>query len=226
MPFEAERKGFSRFRAEVTKKPIILRELVKAVSDVYEKYGTSIRENRFITGGAIEFIVGSALRAAGVDVHHKGASSAGNDLVFDSGEGGYSVKAILLGSSTRLINTLGAAANIDYWKTATLFLISGGAGIVYADPALPWWVANKAEFLRAQGDALSIKKRGVAEFAAAQSAYAIACSFPNKPGTGAVQIASADVAGNVLYRYPTLFKEFPALRPGEEMKQGKLTPDD
>ena len=221
MSFDAERAGFVRFRTRCGKNPRILNELSEAVTEVYEKYGTSIPENRFITGGAIEFIVGAALRSGGVKVHHKGASGAETDLLFDSGTGGYSVKSILRGSSTNLVNTRGAGATVARWRMATLFLLSGGTGVVYSDPALPWWTTNALKFVRAEADAIRIKRSGVEEFARAEPSYAVPCSFPRKSGSGSVRIASADVAGSVLVSYSTLFKEFPALNPGDEMRLGR-----
>lgn len=221
MPFDAERAGFALFRAQCAKKPKIITELSQAVNEIYDRYGTRIMENRFVTGGAIEFIMGAALRAGGVEVHHKGASGAENDLLFDDESGGYSVKSILRGSGTNLVNTRGAGATVERWRMATLFLLSGGTGVVYADPAQPWWVANGSRFVRATSDAITIKKSGVEEFAAAEPSNAVACSFPSESVSKSVRIASADVAGSVLVSYPTLFKEFPALNPGDEMRAGR-----
>lgn len=222
MGFDAERAGFRAFRDSVAQRPGALRELEASVAEVFRTYDTVVRENRFIVGGVIEFLLGCALRAAGVPVQHKGASTTDIDLRLDGAEGGFSVKAILRGRATNLVNVRGGSAGPDRWRSATLFLISGGLGIVYADPALPWWVAHRDRALRATSDALEVTRRAVEEFAGSEPEWRIPCEFPastSRGDPGAIRIASADVAATVLVNYPSLHAEFPGLRPGEETRR-------
>lgn len=134
-PFAAERQFFLDFGARLTAAPELQAEVIGAIADILARYNTTIPENRFIVGGVIEQIVGSAARAAGLQVKNVAKTQHGHDLVLGPGAG-LSVKAHLAptGGSVTLINTRGVSEDA-VWRTATLFVVRT-VGIGYADPSL------------------------------------------------------------------------------------------
>lgn len=220
MRFEAERELFRRFKYELTQRPQVLAQMEQAIEQVYWTYDTTIRENRFTVGGVVEFILGAALSACGVPVRHKGVIESDIDLMLADGTHGYSVKAIFKGSGTRLVNTMGAGADVTRWKSATLFLVTG-LGIVYADPELPWWAANLDRCIRPSGDAITPGKKCITEFAEAHPEWLIKGRMPTETDRPQrphrARTHAADLAAQVLMHYPQLFEQFAALRPGEEI---------
>lgn len=221
-----ERAGFEQFRRRLLDERYrpILDELVESVAHVFWTYDTALRENRFVVGGVIEIILGAALRAAGVMVHHKGGLDSDIDLLFDDDpSAGYSVKTMLKGGEgTRLVNVMGdARPSVDRWQAATLFVLSGGTGIVYADPWLPWWQAHLRECIRVKTDALQVSRACVRRFAAEHPEWVLPCQFPSGRERGSrpypARTASADIAATVLMHRPRLFPHLPGLRVGEEI---------
>lgn len=224
--FEKERTGFRQFRRHVLqdKNRDILTHMQQAIEEVFWTYDTALRENRFIVGGVIEIIVGTALRASGVSVRHKGTLESDVDLLFDDDEqAGYSIKAMLKsGQGTRLVNVMGSEPpSPDRWQVATLFLLSGGLGIIYADPLLPWWQRNINRCLRPTTDALQVSRECVERFATVHPEWVLPCSLPSgreRPTRShPARTASADVATTILVHHPILFSYLPGLRIGEEI---------
>jgi hypothetical protein len=216
--YDRERAGFQTFRLGIAQNPGVKAQMEDAIARVYWTYDTRLRENRFTVGGVIEYIVGTAMRASGVPVRHRGILESDLDLRFDDGEGGYSLKAILKGSGTRLVNTMGTQATLDRWACATLFVVPP-AGIVYADPALDWWVANKTKCLRAAHDAITVTRLCVEEFAERHEQHVLACLLPREADRDRrvypARTHTADLAAQILLDYPLLHRELPNLRPGE-----------
>ena len=210
MTFLRERQGFQQFRVGFVN---IKRDFIQALRKIHLRYDTAIRENRFVVGGATEIVLGAAMRACGVPVRHRGTQTVDLDLLFEDGEGGYSVKSMLRSSSTRLVNVLGRTVTVDEWKTATLFLLPNG--IVYADPALPWWQQHKEQKLRVRTDALEIPRRAIQDFAQSHSVWWISCDlrFDRQTKERAhVRTASYEVALNVLKDLGgPLFQHLPSL---------------
>lgn len=227
MAFETERDAFKTFAENIAKKPQVLAQFEQAIEQIFWTYDTSIRENRFTVGGVIEYVMGAALRACGVPVHHKGIVDSDIDLLLDESERGFSIKAILKGAGTRLVNTMGAQATEDRWRTATIFIIYG-AGIVYVDPELDWWVEHRRRCIGASGDAITVKKRCVLDFAESHPEWVVPCRLPNENDRESrshpARTHAADIAAQVLIHYPELLKEFANLRPGEELSD-VLKPD-
>lgn len=222
--YSKEREGFQRLRDYLAsgENAVILGEFEKAIAEVFEEYDTALRENRFVVGGVIEIILGAVLRAAGVNVRHKGGLDTDFDLLFDDDDSsGYSVKALLKkGQGTRLVNVMGGnTPSIERWKAATLFLLSEDVGIVYADPELRWWKEHGCECLKPTTDALQISRRCLVRFAWEQPEWVIPCKLPtaDRRGTRSARTASADTASRILIHYPRLFEHVPGLRVGEEV---------
>lgn len=213
-----ERKWFSIFREKMMQSPHICQEMEGAIEEVFQCYDTAIRENRFVVGGVIEYIVGAAMRACGVPVHHRGAVAHDADLMFDDVERGYSIKSLLKSTSTRLVNVLGERPSLDRWRIGTIFLLSG-TGIVYADRLLPWWQRNLERCVQVRSDALELRKQYIEEFADEHPEWVIPCRLPTtetQPRTRPARTASGDLAAQILMHRPTLFEQLPKLRPWEE----------
>ncbi len=219
--FERERQEFLAFRVRLAENTAVREQMEKAIEDVFWDYDTSIRENRFIVGGAIEYVLGAAMRACSVPVRHRGALKMDEDLLFDDSETGYSIKAILKGTGTRLVNVMGAQPTRDRWHSATIFLVPD-LGLVYADPKLDWWASHLTQCIRISSDALTVRVRCIATFAAAYPDWRVPCRLPretDRPNRARpARTASGDVAAQVLMHYEKLFTVFAGLRPWEESK--------
>lgn len=220
MPFEyeMERRWFTVFRDGMMKFSTVRREMEGAIEEVFHYYDTAIRENRFIVGGVIEYIVGAAMRACGAPVRHRGAIAHDADLMFDDAECGYSIKSLLKSTSTRLVNVLGASPSLDRWHIGTMFL-SSGVGVVYADPALPWWQHNLERCVQVRSDALELRKQYIDEFAHEHPEWVVPCQLPatdTQPRARPARTVSGDVAAQILMHRPVLFQQLPKLRPWEE----------
>jgi hypothetical protein len=205
--FNRERDGFRTLSNGFDQ---IRSEFQDAVLRLFTRFDTRIRENRFVVGGALEIIVGAAFRACGVNVLHRGATEMSLDLIFEDQKGGYSIKSMLRADTTRLINVLGHQPSVQDWQAATLFLIP--SGIVYADPALPWWQENASRAIRARSDALEISRKHIEKFAGSHPNWTISCSLSVPPGVGGVQTASLQLASVILLELKgTLFSHLPPL---------------
>ncbi len=214
MTFQRERAGFHTFKHCFEQDATLRQELKRAISALYARYDTAIRENRFVVGGALEIILGAALRACGLPVRHRGTETVEWDLLFDGGEGGYSIKSLPKSTSTRLVNVLNRPVTPDLWRVATLFVLR--EGLVYADPELPWWQArrNTPGILIPRSDALEIKRKTIRAFADANPAWFLpwdvfeALDAPKSRRQ--VRTASYDVATAILKdETSTLFRHLP-----------------
>ncbi|NPA31967.1 MAG: hypothetical protein GXO37_08240 [Chloroflexi bacterium] len=216
--FERERTGFATFKSCFLARPNLQTEVARAVEALYARYDTAIRENRFVVGGALEIILGAALRACGLPVRHRGTETVEWDLLWAEGPGGYSIKSLLKPGtrSTRLVNVLGREVTPEMWQAATLFVLP--EGIVYADPDLPWWRAHRhdPQVLVPRRDALEVKRRAIREFAAAEPdwflPWQISLADSSTDARRRVRTASYDVATSILKdESPGLFRHLPNL---------------
>ncbi|MCF6192525.1 MAG: hypothetical protein L3J76_05280, partial [Candidatus Hydrothermae bacterium] len=137
---DRERNDWRRFYRHIDMNPPLKTDIQTAILKTMQTYDSSIRENRFVTGGAIEVILGSALRVANIHIVHKGPQQSRLDLQYiDDPSQGFSVKSMLKpsNSGTRLINVMGHTPSVDMWDHAVIFVLP--TGLVYADPFLDWW---------------------------------------------------------------------------------------
>ncbi len=214
MTFQRERAGFHTFKHCFEQDSALREELKRAIGALYERYDTTIRENRFVVGGALEIILGAALRACGLPVRHRGTETVEWDLLFEDGEGGYSIKSLPKSPSTRLVNVLSRSVSPELWRVATLFVLR--EGLVYADPDLPWWQSrrNDANILIPRSDALEIKRKTIRAFAEANPAWFLPWDVFEALGAPRsrrqVRTASYDVATAILKdETSTLFRYLP-----------------
>lgn len=191
--FERERDAFVHLRASLIQRTQLREEVERALTALLSEYDTKIRENRFVVGGAVEHIIGAAMRAAGVDILNRGKTAEGSDLTLRTGEG-ISVKSSFTDppGDIRLINTLGDAAG-RRWLFATLLVVAN-VGVGYVDPYL---LPRAAE---ASGDAIVLPKRVYLPFLERNPGWLARVTVPVKPKAYTTKVASYAVAEEILSR--------------------------
>ncbi len=129
MPFNAERRYFDTLKGSLTLETKT--EYEAAISTLINRYNTTIYENRFVVGGAIEVFTLALLRSVGIAANSYGDETAAGDIILPNNLM-FSVKSSFTRTGNiRLINKQGGGHR--NWSVATLFLISN-IGIIYADP--------------------------------------------------------------------------------------------
>ncbi len=191
MSFNSERRAFATLLECYSQDA--LDEYVTAIRTLLERYNTTIYENRFVVGGAVEIFTCALLRTTGLAVNLYAAEEKSGDLLLPQGKH-LSVKGSFAGGpqDVKLINQLGSGERA--WDTATLFVISE-VGIVYGDPGL---VA--AEHIKQTADGVVLKRAAIKALIE-DTNNVLAADIPRKPPTqmtGFSHKASAAVARQVL----------------------------
>lgn len=133
--FSEHRKIFSsikeRVEARNNNKTVdeIIGEFLESLEKLISEYPTSIWENRFAVGGALEIIFCAFLRCLGFDCER-----LNNEKRYDVkiNEYKFSIKSNFLGSGyIRLINTMGGDSEVE-WREPTIVFM-GGEGIYYIE---------------------------------------------------------------------------------------------
>lgn len=152
--YAAERRVFDRLKSDCSDQA--KQEYELAFNTLIERYNTTIYENRFITGGAVEVFTYALLRSVGIDCNLYADQSKSGDLLLPN-EKKLSLKGTFTGgaSDVKLMNKLGVGSRA--WTTATFFVISE-IGIVYGDPSMV-----DPQYVQPTGDGLSLKRRAVVE---------------------------------------------------------------
>lgn len=146
-----ERRVFETLKRDCSR--AARKEYELAVKTLVELYNTTIHENRFVVGGAVEVFTYALLRSVDIDCTLCGDQTPGGDILLSNGRM-LSLKSNFRGlGDIRLLNKMGTGDRV--WDTVTLFVISG-VGIVFGAPDM---VA--AEHLKATEDAKLIKKAGL-----------------------------------------------------------------
>ena len=188
--YSQERRAFERLKSDCS--PECKLEFEASVRTLVERYNTTIYENRFIVGGAVEIFTYALLRSVGIACTLYSDQSRGGDILLPN-EKKLSVKSSFTGiSNVKLLNQMGPGTR--HWDTAALFVISG-VGIVYGDPH-----SVDRDALRPTGDGLELRKAAIASLIA-ESANVFEMSIANKPPTeqtGFSQKASTAVALQIL----------------------------
>lgn len=195
--FEGERTTFQEFKTRLDSDHRLREEVESAIRALLSDYNTTIHENRFLVGGVCEHIIGTAMRAAGIDAENIGKYSPRIDVKIPNAEG-YSVKGEFIGGGEiRLINVLGKGLG-QAWREGTIFIISG-MGIAYADPEiLPSATVSR-------GDAIALRRGPLVEFLENKPEYLIRCDVPRKSvDIKGSKMASETVAREILDKLPTL----------------------
>ena len=191
MRFTSERKAFERLKSHSSGKS--RKEFERAAAELIVSYNTTIPENRFIVGGAMEVFVCALLRSAGVSAWLYGEQSQGGDIMLPN-----DLKLSCKGTFTKswsavgLINLRGQGHR--EWKHATLFIRSG-VGIVYGDPSM---VAPKE--IKHSGDQITLSGKAL-QALCSEPVNVLSLDVPFKPpteSTGDSKVASRSVAIEIL----------------------------
>lgn len=169
--FSAERAAFHQFKQAVENDGVLKSDIETALKALLGRFATTIYENRFVVGGALEVIMVAALRAAGIDAIDVGTQEERLDIRIS--DGGFSVKGHFSGSGNiRLINVLGESERAN-WNEATLFVLHG-IGIGYADPEL----LNSIGAIQRTGDAIVIRYNALRAFFRTHPEWLVECEVP------------------------------------------------
>ncbi|MCY3858974.1 MAG: hypothetical protein OXG25_08700 [Gammaproteobacteria bacterium] len=191
MAFTSERRYFANLKANLSAEVKV--EFESAMSALLNQYNTTIRENRFIAGGATEVFTVALLRSTGIPARMYGEETDAGDIILP-GNKMLSVKGeFAKSSSVRLLNKLGQGKR--NLKTATIFVLSG-TGMIYADPDM----FDESDF-RDTGDALVILRRSLLRVAD-NPGYFIEMEIPFKPPKEQSlhsRNASQEIAKRILY---------------------------
>ncbi len=127
--FTSERRVFDRLKADCSS--TAQGQYEEAVATLLERYNTTIHENRFVVGGAVEVFTYALLRSVGIDCKLYSDQSSAGDILLPR-DRKLSIKGSFRGiASVKLLNKMGGGWR--KWDTATLFVISG-TGIVFGAP--------------------------------------------------------------------------------------------
>lgn len=199
--FDSARHIFQSFREHMATDVELRTELEGAIDMLRSAYNTTIRENRFIVGGAIEHFVVATFNGGGFPAQHIGRGDTRIDVMAriseSREEAGFSVKASFSTLSVRLINMLGES--VPKWSDPTLFFLTG-IGIVYADPDL---LPNATKHAK---DAIVLDGRALKAFIGAHPEYVIPLHI-EAPKTGKIassKTASEDVARSIVKNFKRL----------------------
>ncbi len=190
--YHAERRVFSRLKSDCSDDS--KQEYELAIATLVERYNTTIYENRFIVGGAVEVFTYALLRSVGIDCTLYGDQAKSGDILLPNDKK-LSVKGTFTGgvSDVRLLNKQGAGIRI--WDTATLFVVSG-IGIVYGSPDMV-----NPEHIKDISDAVILKRKGLKELSD-NSKNVFDLEISEKPPTemtGFSHKASTAVAKQILF---------------------------
>lgn len=203
--YARHREIYRQLRDGLTSSPDVLDELLRALGLLISEYDTSIRENRFIAGGATERILATTMRSVGIaNARARGLDLSDEDIVVDGHQ--ISVKASFTGGrqAIRLINTLGDSR--AEWRTATIFVLAN-RGIGYADPDLLPGTA------RASRDAVILPRTPLDDLHDMQPEWLLRCAVPAKAQDASQRRAASEaVATEILQRTSAGRPMFPTLR--------------
>ena len=146
-----ERRAFEQIKKKCSGN--VKKEYELAISTLVQRYNTTIHENRFVVGGAVEEFTWALLRSVDVECDLCGSQSPDGDIIFPNDEL-LSIKSSFRGvADIKLINQMGTGDRA--WTTATLFVVSG-VGIVYGAPDMV-----DSAHVKPTGDGVSLKRAGL-----------------------------------------------------------------
>lgn len=190
--YTPHREVYRRFREGLESAPDVLDELLGALGLLISEYDTTIRENRFIAGGATERILAATMRCVGLSsARSRGLNLDDEDIVVDGHQ--ISVKASFTGSrqAIRLINTLGNSSST--WRVATIFVLAN-RGIGYADPLL---LPNVA---KSSGDAVVLSRGPLDALHNSHPEWLLQCAVPTKSQDASQRRAASEAVATEILR--------------------------
>jgi hypothetical protein len=135
--FVQSKKIFIMLSKQLDKRFTIKKEFEEIIKILLTQFNTTIAENRFIVGGALEhFIVAVLNSIPKVKARHIGEETKRFDLEVEyrGSKINLSIKGIFSGNGTNLVNTRGVSSSIR-WEEPTIFVVSG-KGLYYGDPQI------------------------------------------------------------------------------------------
>ncbi|MXX35311.1 MAG: hypothetical protein F4Z50_11190 [Gemmatimonadetes bacterium] len=195
---------FDRLRADCSDE--VRTQYENAIRVLLERYNTTIYENRFVVGGAVEVFTCAILRSVGIDCTLYSSQEAKGDILLPGGKQ-VSIKGSFTGKRQGVILMNKRGGGTREWDTATLFVVSN-VGIVYGTPQMVG-----SDDVKDVGDSLVLRYPGLASLIADPANVIpmdIAVKQPTEM-TGFSHKASAAVARQVLFetKADALLSAFP-----------------
>lgn len=194
--FQVEKEVFVMLCKHLDAKNEIRREFEEIIGVLLTQFNTTIFENRFVAGGALEhFFVALFNSMTDVTASHQGQTGTRLDIaVHHRGvTAAYSIKGIFSGGGTNLVNTRGAG--VAKWDEATIFLVAE-KGMYYADPTV-----IPAKEIGHSGDALTIKVDSLDRVRKKHPQYFLDIRVPSKSNQvnqSDSRVASREVAAQII----------------------------
>lgn len=189
--FRLERETFIHLRKRSTS--ICKHEYERAIETLLNRYNTTVFENRFVVGGALEVFTLGLLRTVGIDCKLVSDQATGADILLTNGAV-LSLKSSLVGvNDIRLVNKMGEGTR--NWTIATLFVVSE-LGIVFGTPNM----INDSD-IKASGDALVLKNSGLTKIISEKD-NVMSLKIATKPSSELASEslkASSAIARQILY---------------------------
>lgn len=213
MPTTSGSETFDRFRDGLLRDATVRGELESAFRVNVNRVDPSDRGNRFVVGGAVEWLIAAAAWSLGVLTIPGGHSANGFDLVDlqKAARGMWSVKAQTSANrgAFRLTNGLGGSGK--GFVEPTVFVSPNLPGLVFIDPDVH---VEAAERVQVKSDAVVLPFRAVSDHAVGHPECVAPLSAPSNEGRGrenpflayAETIATPD-------RFPRLSAMFRASKP-------------
>lgn len=175
--------SFDALRDALRDDPAFTSELERALYININRVNPSDRGNRFITGGAVEWIIAAAAWHAGVLTLPAGHSQDGYDLMDlqDAARGLWSVKSQSSTSKSdfRMSNGLGGGGR--GFSEPTVFLSPHLPGMVFADPKLHTSVKSAEKITN---DAVILPFKVISAHASEQPGCVARFTMPSNEGRG------------------------------------------
>lgn len=187
--FNQEKRVFDRLKSDCSEDA----RYEYVLSILIERYNTTIYENRFIVGGAVEVFTYALLKSVGIECSLYDSQAKSGDIILPNDKK-LSVKGTFAGkiSDVKLVNQLGGGKR--YWDTATLFIISG-TGIVYGTPEMV-----EEEYIKQVSDGVVLKGKALREISQNPNVFEVDI-VPKPPTemTGFSHKASVAVAKQIMF---------------------------
>ena len=195
--FELSRNIFFLLSKHLDRNPNIKKELEEVIRVLLTQFNTTIPENRFTVGGALEHFVIAVLNTIpGLHAVHTGEISRRSDIkiIYKKEDTLISIKGIFSGAGTNLVNTRGSSNSIR-WEESTLFFVSG-MGLYYGDPK----IIPKKE-IRVTADALVIGVLSLEKLRKRNKAFFYPLKIPQKfeqVSLDKSRVASRELAAQII----------------------------
>ena len=195
---------FSKLAKALKESPSLQKETEQAMGAILEKHNPSDRAERFVFGGAIEWVMAITCWIAGIRSLPGGHGQNGFDLMeLKNGiQGMWSLKSsasskvsgnVNLRNNQRTSSQQGKAQ--DLYLHPTVFIGPYLPGITYFDPKLATGYASKFDY---DEDAVKFKVSLIADYAKNNPGMVIPFNFPSNPGLTSTEDPNWKIVANIL----------------------------